>query len=180
MAAKPNPEAEFREFYHANKAKVYAFTLNILKDPEEARLAANDVFIRIERGFERFRGEALLSTWIFRIGVNVCRERMKLNQRYAKRAPVKLDDLGPAFSDPLTNPSADFENRDTLDAIRIYAKTLPGKHGEMLMLRIFDGLDYKEISALLNVPSGSVASGVSRALKKIEKKFGKLEGGQKP
>src|SRR6266705_5778072 len=105
-------EDAFRQLVDQHKDLVFALIARTVQDRSRAEDLAQDVFLRIHRGLPYFRGEARLSTWIYRIVANVCL------QDQTRSAPVSLDDERAAKRPP---PSAsdrqfgDFELRDRLE-----------------------------------------------------------------
>jgi RNA polymerase sigma-70 factor (ECF subfamily) len=179
MAAKPIPEAEFTAFCNSYSKMAYAHALKILGDPEEAKVAIQDAFLRTHNHFDEFRGESLRSTWVTRIVINACLNRLKFIRKWAARAPVSIEGAGRYFSEPFVDPDAAYEQQELSEAIRIFAGKLPGKQGEILLLSVFEGLGYKEIADVLDTSPGTVASGLARAKSKIKKMVVEWEGGRK-
>src|ERR1700694_1470596 len=101
-------EGAFQELVEGYKNLVFALIARTVPDRARAEDVAQDVFLRIHRGLPYFRGEARLSTWIYRIVANVC-----LQDQTRARAAVSLDDerhagLAPSGSD---RQFGDFELR---------------------------------------------------------------------
>src|SRR5438094_9128166 len=80
-------EGAFQELLNGYKDLVFALIARTVPDRSRAEDLAQDVFLRIHRGLPYFRGDARLSTWIFRIVVNVCTQ-----DRTRTRSSVSLDD----------------------------------------------------------------------------------------
>src|SRR6184192_2689584 len=104
-------EAAFQELVDRYKDLVFALIARTVSDRSRAEDLAQDVFLRIHRGLPYFRGEARLSTWIFRIVVNVC-----THDRTQTRSSVSLDDPDARMAAPATvdRRFTDFELRDRL------------------------------------------------------------------
>src|SRR5881397_1920266 len=82
-------ERAFQELVEAYERLVFALIARTIQDPSRAEDLAQDVFLRIHRGLPYFRGEARLSTWIYRIVANVCvqeqtRPRALIVERHAR------------------------------------------------------------------------------------------------
>src|SRR6476469_1211805 len=105
-------DAAFEELVNRYKDLVFALIARTTQDRSRAEDLAQEVFLRVHRGLPYFRGEARLSTWIYRIVANVCA------QPYGPAATVSLDDAETAA---WATPSAadrrfsDFELRDRLE-----------------------------------------------------------------
>src|SRR5437764_39568 len=102
----------FEELVDQFKNLVFALIARTVPDRSRAEDLAQDVFLRIHRGLPYFRGEARLSTWIFRIVVNVC-----THDRTQTRSSVSLDDPDARMAAPATvdRRFTDFELRDRLE-----------------------------------------------------------------
>src|SRR5579871_4023762 len=108
-------EGAFQELVEGYKNLVFALIARTVQDSTRAEDLAQDVFLRIHRGLPYFRGEARLSTWIYRIVANVCLQER--GQRASARPVVSLDDA----ASPVRVPAAadrqfsDLELRDRLE-----------------------------------------------------------------
>src|SRR6476619_7605827 len=102
-------EGAFQELVDRYKDLVFALIARTVSDPSRAEDLAQDVFLRVHRGLPYFRGEARLSTWIYRIIVNVCSQ-----ERDTRRTPVSLDDPDARVPPPSTidRSFTDLELRD--------------------------------------------------------------------
>lgn len=128
---------------------------------------AQDVFFRAYRGLAGFRSEARFSTWLYRIGLNVC-----MNWASAKKAsealPENLADAAPSAFDRLSREQATFELR------RAIAR-LPEKQRATLLLRVDQELSHKEIAQVLGSPVGTVKANLFFALANLRKLMGAPE-----
>src|ERR1700688_678946 len=108
-------EGAFEELVDRYKTLVFALIARTVQDRSRAEDLAQDVFLRIHRGLPYFRGEARLSTWIYRIVANVC---LQDHARAAGTASaVSLDDARGAYAAPSASDRqfGDFELRDRLE-----------------------------------------------------------------
>src|SRR5436189_2769227 len=105
-------DGAFEELVDGYKNLVFALIARTVQDRTRAEDLAQDVFLRIHRGLPYFRGEARLSTWIFRIVVNVCTQ-----DRTQMRSSVSLDDPGSRVPAPaqIDRRFTDLELRDRLE-----------------------------------------------------------------
>src|SRR5262245_61027301 len=104
----------FEELVDQFKHLVFALIARTITDRSRAEALAQDVFLRVHRGLPYFRGEARLSTWIYRIAINVCsQERTEAHTR----AQVSLDDPNSHLPSPsaVDRRFSDFELRDRLE-----------------------------------------------------------------
>jgi RNA polymerase sigma-70 factor (ECF subfamily) len=142
----------FREIVLHYERLVFGVAYTVLGDSYDAEDAAQEAFLRLHRGLPRYRGEAALGTWVFRLAVTAA-----LDQRrwLSRRAVVPLDTL-PASPQATPEQRADAEELLTAMAALSAALRAP------LVLREVYGYEYAEIAALLGKPVGTVKAAVHR------------------
>ena len=131
---------------------------------------AQETFVRAWRGFTKFRGESTILTWLHGIALNVIRthhaKRSRAGRLFGVLARREADD-----EDPLEQMPAgeDLEGRlAARDAIDRALAALPEDLRETLVLRDIQGLEYREISAVLGIPIGTVESRIFRARQRLK------------
>ncbi len=149
-----DPDA-FSEVVRRHQQRLWAVALRTLADPDEAADALQDALLAAFRRADTYRGEAAVTTWLHRIVVNACLDRMR---RRSVRATVPLppDDAGPAT---IRDDIADRER--TLDVAAALA-TLPADQRLALVLVDVQGYPVAEAAAILDVPTGTVKSRCAR------------------
>src|SRR4051812_10564951 len=151
----------FEELINHFKNLVFAVIIRTVSDPSRAEDLAQDVFLRIHRGLPYFRGDARLSTWIYRIVINVCsREGGKA------RPPVSLDDPDARVPAPaaIDRSFSDFELRDQLEkAIR----QLPVQYRLLIAGHYLQGVQYEDLAEAMNLPLGTVKTQLHRAKRRL-------------
>jgi RNA polymerase sigma-70 factor (ECF subfamily) len=159
--------AAFTELVRRHESRVYALGLRILGDPDDARDAAQDTFLTVYRKLGQFRGDALFTTWLHRIGVNCCYDVL----RRARRQPLLrvVDDDAPEVGPPVDDHADDVAG--TLDAASALAR-LPEDYRVVLVLADVQDLPYEEIAKALDVPIGTVKSRVHRGRIALAKVLG--------
>jgi RNA polymerase sigma-70 factor (ECF subfamily) len=131
---------------------------------------AQETFVRAWRGFAKFRGESTVRTWLHGIALNVIRTHRAKRSRAGQLFSV-LSRREPGEEDPLEQMPAveDLEGRLVArDAIDRALAALPADLRETLVLRDIQGLEYREISAVLGVPIGTVESRIFRARQRLK------------
>ncbi len=139
--------------------KVFRLCFSILGDEAAAEDAAQDTFLKAWRGLPGFRGDAALPTWLYSIARNTCLTR---SQRGAGRAEELLTE-GTAASRLIPID-------DSLD-VRAAIARLPGRYRQALLLFYFEGKSYEEVSAMLDLPLGTVKTYLHRARKELAASF---------
>ncbi len=150
---------------------VYALLFRLTSDPEEARDLTQETFLRAFQNIDRFRGDASLRTWIYRIAINQARNRWRWWRRRRRDVTVSLDATDEQREKPLaaTLPNDDSLNpeQETLahereTQLRAALLGLRRSYREAVILRDVEGFSYEEIAATLQISIGTVKSRISR------------------
>ena len=177
-AAKGRTEA-FEELVRLHEKKVYALTLRMCGNPEDARDAAQEAFLSAWRGLPSFRGEAGFSTWLYRLTSNAAIDLLRRTKRQRGEASLDDENLGIDAVDRTPSPQEQAEASELRGAVTAGLSRLTDSHRQALVLREVQGLSYEEIAAVLEVDMGTVKSRISRArgaLRKILQESGNLSG----
>src|SRR6201994_1745482 len=141
------------ELYHRFRRQVAGNLYRVLGDRSDLEDLVQEVFVIAFRGLERFRGEARLSTWLYRICVNVALGRIRTRKR--RPAAIGVADLDAASADPsLTErpetPDRTLERRQEQARVYKALEALAPKKRIVLYLHEIEGLDLKEIAYLVD------------------------------
>jgi len=127
-----------------------------------------EVFVRVYKGIKKFRGDSSLSTWIYRIAVNVCKDMMG---KYKKRKELLTDFDSEEI--PCIEPRSDSSPVEsmiselTIEALEKALDQLSEEDRLLIRLRDIEGLSYDEISKIINKPVGTVKSRLHYARKRL-------------
>lgn len=163
--------AAFEQFVAERTGDIYALLFRLTSDPEEARDLTQETFLRAFQGIQRFRGDADLKTWIYRIAVNQARNRWRWWRRRRRDATVSLDapigDRDQTIGSTLKNVDAIDPEQETLahereSQLREALQRLRSSYREAVVLRDVEGFSYEEIAATLQINIGTVKSRLSR------------------
>lgn len=124
---------------------------------------AHDAFVRMHAALSTFREDAAVSTWLYRIVVNLCHDRAR---RVARDRSVPLDEVTSMPSNA-NQPDEATEAAERARVLDTMVQSLPVAMREAVVLRYAGGLAYDEIAATLGCAPGTVASRIHRALKVI-------------
>ncbi len=152
----------FEELVDRFKDLVFALIVRTISDRTRAEDLAQEVFLRIHRGLPYFRGEARLSTWIFRIVVNICSQE----KSRARAQALSLDDPDSGVRAPSTvdRRFADLELHDRLEkAIR----QLPAQYRLLIAAHYLEGVQYEDLADAMNLPLGTVKTQLHRAKRQL-------------
>jgi RNA polymerase sigma-70 factor (ECF subfamily) len=168
----------FGELVARHRERVYRVCLRVTGDPEEALDASQEAFVSALRNIDRFRGDAAFTTWIHRIAVNAAYDRMRARAR-APMLHVVSDDEGPT---PEPGPPAPDHADAVADATDVGAALahVPEEFRAALVLADVEDLPYDEISAILEVPVGTVKSRVHRGRVALARALGPRNGEPTP
>ena len=155
-------EAAFETLLHLYEKKVYTLCRRMCGNDEDAQEAAQDAFLALWRSAKSFRGDASLSTWLYRLATNACIDLLRRNKRGGER--VSLDDEETTFElvDGRPLPEQVVERRETQKLIEEGLAALPEDYRAVLLLREAEGLSYAEIADAMHVELGTVKSRISR------------------
>jgi RNA polymerase sigma-70 factor (ECF subfamily) len=155
---------EFQALIDRYSEGVYNHAWRMLGSREDAEEATQDVFLRVHRSLKEFRGEAQVSTWIWRITVNVCINRKEaLRSRCGTGDPRDAERLADTEPDPL-GAYVLGEDRERLAGT---IARLPDREASAIALYYIEGRDYAEIATILRIPPGSVATALHRGRERL-------------
>lgn len=140
---------------------VYNLALRAVGDPHEAQDLAQEALIRAWKGLPGFHGQARFRTWLYRIVINLCCNRLPGLRRQMGEAAV--DDAGEVFPESAPGPLEGIEVDERRAFLQARVADLPAAYRVMLTLRFQQDLPYDEIARVLDVPIGTVKSGIFRA-----------------
>lgn len=155
-------EAAFEELIRQYEKKVYSLCARMCGNAEDAEEAAQDAFLALWRGIDRFRQESSLSTWIYRLASNACIDLMRRKKKGAGSVSLDDEELFVDAVDPAPQPHEEAERRETQRLLQEGLLSLPAEYRSILLLREIEGLSYSEISAALDLELGTVKSRISR------------------
>lgn len=154
----------FRDLVIQYQDMVFNLCVRLLSKREDAEDCAQEVFLKIFRGLSSFRGESGLKTWIYRITVNTCRNKLKSRAfRTAADSHTPLQIVADESYSPWRDLERNEKKRLLLDAIR----KLPFQQRVVVILRDLNSKDYEEISRITGLRLGTVKSKLSRARKSL-------------
>ena len=159
-----DPEA-FEEIYSRFAEMVYNVSLRLSSDPEQAADLTQEVFLRIFRHLGGFRGMSSLKTWIFRIALNHCRNR--LSRRRPAMQPLEEEGTESRWADAGRGPEELAVAADEGRRLAESLSRLPAEFREAVVLRDIEGLSYEEIADVLGVRIGTVRSRIARGRERL-------------
>jgi RNA polymerase sigma-70 factor (ECF subfamily) len=166
---KAGEMSAFEELVDEYQPLVYALTLRILGNAEDARDATQETFLKIYRHFGRFRGEASFKTWVCRIAINQARSAERWWRRRRRDETGSLDEPidqrarpGAQLISPAATPEAQAIAVERRRQIEWALTGLKKDYRIAVILRDIEGLAYEEIAGILEISVGTVKSRIAR------------------
>ncbi len=152
----------------------------LLRDPEEAQDAAQEVFLRAYRAAGSYEPRGQVFTWLYRIAVNYCLNRLR-RRRLVRFLPFLAGDGedAPAFDPADGAPSSEtaLSSRQQWGQMRRAIAALPANQQVVLLLAKFEELSYREIAQTLGITEGAVESRLVRAMRSLERAQERIRSG---
>lgn len=158
--------------FTAHHKRVFSVALNFFGgNSETAEDITQQVFLKIFSKFEDFRGDAEMTTWLYRITVNCCIDEQRKSRRF-----LFLADLF-GFNEPKTNRTQDekFYQKEISGEVQKAVATLKIKFRLPIVLKYVENLSYREIAEVLECSEGTVASRLNRGHKLLARKLQHLK-----
>jgi RNA polymerase sigma-70 factor, ECF subfamily len=146
---------------------VYQLCYRFVGNHEDASDLTQDVFLRAYRGLRNFRGQSSLGTWLYRIGVNVCLNRVSVKVPHTEPIDDRqhVDERRERADDGLLRT-------ERAARVRAAIVQLPRKQRAALILRMYHDMAHHEIAAALGSSVGAVKANVFHALQNLKKLLG--------
>ena len=155
-------EASFEELIRQYEKKVYTLCFRMCGNSEDAEEAAQDAFLALWRGIDRFRQESSLSTWIYRLATNACIDTLRRRKKQSGSVSLDDEELFVDAVDTSPQPQETVEHRETQKLLQEGLSALPEEYRKVLILREIEGLSYTEIAESASIELGTVKSRISR------------------
>jgi RNA polymerase sigma-70 factor (ECF subfamily) len=159
-------EGAFQELVDRYKDLVFALIARTVQDRSHAEDLSQEVFLRVHRGLPYFRGEARLSTWIYRIVANVC-----LQDQSRSRRTVSLDAFDDATRSVVLPSTKDrqFGDLELRDRLEKAIARLPPNYRLLVAAHYLQGVQYEDLAEALELPLGTVKTQLHRAKQQLRR-----------
>ncbi len=162
----------FRQLVEKHQEKVFRVCLGFLKNPQDAEDLAQEVFFQVYKNARKFRGDSKVSTWIYRIAVNLCINRLRKEHRRrwlssfeASSGSGKLEQI-PSNAD---SPESLLERRERQKILNRALGALPSNQRIAFTLHRIEGLSHEEIAGVMECSVSAVESRIHRAKLNLQK-----------
>ena len=163
-SVRQGDQTAFRKLVERHRERIYRVALGMLRNPDDAMDAVQEVFIRIHARLNDFKGESAFGTWLVRVTVNYCIDRQRRQKTWDARFVVDNEWEGVSEE----SPERLFMNAQTGAALQRALAELGEEHRTAILLREVNGLAYVEIAEVMGCPKGTVMSRLHHARKKLQ------------
>ena len=161
----------FETLYNLHQRRVFSVALNFFGgDIDRAGDVTQQVFLKIFTRFSEFRGEAELTTWIYRITVNACIDEQRRNRKFFGLADFFN------LADSKMKQEEKLQQKEISSQVQTVIADLKPKFRLPILLKYVEGLSYEQIAGVLDCSIGTVSSRLNRGHKMLARKLGHLKG----
>jgi len=169
----------FDELVIKHKDRIFNLCYRFLGEYEEANDSAQEAFVKAYGSLNTFRLDSAFSTWLYRIAVNTCKNKLGSAAYRAKRKTVSLDNPGKNEDGPLPveiqngtpSPLIRMEEKEKMALVQKALDTLPTEFKMVVTLRDVEGLSYEDIAEITGLHLGTVKSRIARARTELRNKL---------
>jgi RNA polymerase sigma-70 factor (ECF subfamily) len=151
------------------QARVYSLAFHYLGNAEEARDAAQEIFLRIYRNIDQCREAQMFLPWLIKISRNLCIDLLRRRAARPQASGLPLDEM-PEFANPGLNPEESWMAKSRRNLIYTALQQLTALNREIVILKDIHGMAMEQIASMLKVPLGTVKSRSNRARLELAKK----------
>jgi RNA polymerase sigma factor (sigma-70 family) len=170
---------DFNKVYKQSADQVYNLCLNYLQNTFEAEEACQNVFVKVYQKHHQFKAESELKTWIYRITINECLDRIKSAKRKKRLALFKVFSNDQSETNTFrenNHPGIQLEEKEAVTKILDLINQLPENQKTAVILKLIEGLSQKEVAKVMETSEKAVESLLSRARASLKTKLISTEG----
>jgi RNA polymerase sigma-70 factor (ECF subfamily) len=164
----------YRGLVEKYQGRVYAMVYGMLRNREDARDVTQEAFVKAYHNLDGFRLDSSFYTWLYRIAMNLAIDLVRKRKRQKQTSfedgiATKDEDGGIAEHHHEDGPRRALERKQLYARIMDALEQLPEDQKQVVLLRELEGLSYKEIAEVMEIPEGTVMSRLFYARKKLQK-----------
>lgn len=171
---KQGTEASFKTLVENWQNMVFNTAFNFVQNEEDAEDVAQEVFVQVYNSIHSFKGDAKLSTWLYKITVSKSLDMLRRKKRKKRQGVIKSlfgnSDETENISSDIAHPGISIDQKEHATALYNALNRLPDNQKTAFTLNKIEGLNYQEVSDIMNTSTSAVESLIHRAksgLKKI-------------
>ena len=171
--AQAGDKTAFGELVRRHQDQVYSLTSRMLASPEDARDAAQEIFIKVYRSLPGFDFRSSFTTWLYKVATNFCLDLLRKQSRErqrrsawgdSNRGDINLPDIRPG-------PEELVIARERVRELKQAVRALPEDYRVALILHHYQGLSYQQIAGILDISEKTVATRIHRAKRKLRERM---------
>ena len=159
-------EANFKELFQKNSRKIYHLCYGYTGDEDSANDLMQETFMKVWQNLEKFRNQALISTWIYRIAVNTCLSYLRVEKRQAK------DELTDTIIENKTEEISD-KNEQVASLYKCISQL--EENERILITMVLDEIPYHEIAQISGISDGNLRVKIHRIKQKLTELYNRNE-----
>jgi RNA polymerase sigma-70 factor (ECF subfamily) len=176
--AKEGDKKAFEEIFNLYHRRIYNAVYGMLGNADDAQDVAQDVFVRLHYALPTLRADEAFSTYLYRIALNLCRDRARRKKRVRFQSidtPRSHDPDGEGdpmdFPDYAKLPEEELSGDELQRRVREAVQSLTDDHRSVIVMHHFQGMEVNDIAKILGVPSGTVKSRLARGRDQLNRKL---------
>lgn len=162
--------AAFDDLVRRHMKDAYAFCLRLTGRPQEAEELSQEGFVNAYRALANFRGDASFRSWLYRILINLHRDRTRRRRREETRRDAVRERT--ERRQEATGEGSEAAANELGDVVKEKVRLLPDRQREVLVLHVYQGLDYRTIAGVLECSYDDVKMNLSLARKRLRQELG--------
>ncbi len=170
-AARHGDMEAFEELVARHRDKIYARAFMMMRNEGDAVDLSQEAWVKGWQRLEQFHGESSFSSWMTRIVINVCLDRLRWRKRHRTESIEAMNEESGGIESHLpidpVNPAERLERRELREKIDLALAQLPKEQRAALVMHVFEGLDYKGIARTMSCSMGTVMSRLFYARQKM-------------
>ncbi len=166
----------FEKIIAENEKKIFNTIYSHVSNYEDALDLTQETFLQAYRSLNSFRGESDISTWLYRIAINLCKKHFNKKGRWEKIIAGSADatDIQQEvlrLSSSEQSPDEVVIKEERVQTVQAQVASLPSKYKTVIVLKYLQDLSYEEIADILNIRIGTVKSRLNRAKNMLKEKL---------
>ncbi len=161
----------FEDIVKKYENKVYGIVFHMMKNQNEVEDLAQEVFLKVYKNLDKFKGDSSLYTWIYKITVNLCLDELKKRKNIIyldEKISVEDGEIDKELPSNERSQEELYEDKELKENLHRCINKLPDKQKMMIVLRDIKGFSYDEIAKITNNKIGTVKSQINRARLKLK------------
>ena len=159
-------EVAFKKIFEANSKKIYNLCYGYIGDDDAANDLLQETFLKVWQNLDKFRNQAMISTWIYRIAVNTCLTYLRSEKRQAK------DELTPELEE---TRSEEFSEKNEQVALLYKCISKLEESERIIITMVLDEVPYNEIAEISGISEGNLRVKVHRIKQRLTELYNQYE-----